>query len=174
MIILIIVCILIIAHIIYYIITDCSDFEEGVFGSFIGFLILAIVVGLSIIVFSVTCANIKVENCNYKLSETHSIVALKDNLGFQGNFYLCGGYIEDTLQYYYAEETENGIVVSKVPAESTHINNTKEQPKIEDYSVIGFKNKYHYIYAFPMPCFSHYNIYVPEGTVTTEYEINLE
>lgn len=170
----IIACLIIIVLIIRYNLEGC-DFEDIVFSVFIGTCLCALVVLFMGLGSMVVDANIKEENKTYKLSATHQIVALKDNQGFEGHYYLFGGYSEDELTYNYAEQTPSGIKVNKLKAEDCYIVYTNEKPEIEEWSTTGgFKHWWHYIYAIPINGVEYYKIYVPEGSITTEYEVDLE
>ena len=111
------------------------------------------------------------ENKSYEIESSHNIVALKDNPDVTGSFFLFSGYEEEELYYYYAEETELGIKTKKVNADDVYIIYDNE-PRIEEYYAKKFKHWWHYIYAFPSDYY--YKIYVPDGTVTTDFEIDLE
>lgn len=115
---------------------------------------------------------IKDGNMNIELVESQNIVALKDSQNIDGQFYLMGGYVKEDLYYYYAKETEFGYKCDKVKASDSFVIYTDGQPKIETYEATSFKHWWIYIYAIPEH--THYSIYVPAGTVTNEYKIDLE
>ena len=112
------------------------------------------------------------ENKTYEITSTHSIVALKDNPNITGHFFLFSGYEDEELYYHYAEETELGIRTDKIHADNSYIIYENREPRIEQYDATKFKHWWHYIYAVPLD--TYYKIYVPEGTVSQEFKVNLE
>lgn len=103
---------------------------------------------------------------------TVEITALKDSQNINGRFYLTGGYVKEDLYYYYAELTEYGYRTSKVKADLCYIVYSDETPHIDEYTANAFKHWWTYIYAVPVH--ESYVIYVPVGTITTEFAIDLE
>lgn len=101
-----------------------------------------------------------------------SIIALKDNQNINGRFYLTGGYINEELYYYYATETEFGYKTEKIKADNVYIQYTDEKPHIEKYAG-DFINKKRYFLGFPWYDY-RYIIYCPDGTVTNEFNVDLE
>jgi len=136
----------------------------------IGLLIIVLILMFMPILFVSLEVNFDFE---YKLKETTYITALKDNQDINGRFYICGGYMNEDLYYYYAEETKIGIKTDKVRANSSYIIYSDEKPKIETYKVYKFKNWYDYIYAIPIKP-AYHKIYAPKGTVTNEFNVDLE
>lgn len=106
-----------------------------------------------------------------QVSDTH-IIALKDNQNINGSFYIMGGYVDEDLYYYYATETEFGYKTEKIKADNAYIKYTDGETHIEKYDG-DFVNRRRYFWGFPM-CSSRYIIYVPEGTITNEFDIDLE
>ena len=100
------------------------------------------------------------------------IIALKDNQNVNGNFYIMGEYIDKDLYYYYAIETEFGYKTEKIKAENAYIKYTNDEPHIEKYNP-DFTNETLY---FLGTCTrdDRYIIYCPDGTVTNEFNIDLE
>lgn len=137
------------------------------------FALLAVVVAGFLIMVCLCISSFLHEDSMFieKTQET-PIIALKDNQNISGHFYLMGGYVNEDLYYYYAKETERGYKTEKVKADLCYIVYTEESPRIEQYTATGFKHWWTYIYAFPN--YASYTIYVPSGTVTTEYAIDLE
>lgn len=152
----------------YYLFSD----KEYVIGIF-----LSVLAGVTVfLLFGTICTAIssavKDESMNIELVESQNIIALKDSQNIDGQFYLMGGYVKDDLYYYYAKETEFGYKCDKVKASDSFVIYTDGQPKIETYEATSFKRWWMYIYAIPKH--THYSIYVPAGTVTNEYKIDLE
>lgn len=146
---------------------DFCDFFAGILLTFIlAFVIAAFVVGV-------------ISDCmpesamDFDRTAIQPIIALKDGKGMTGRFFLYSGYVKENLYYYYACETEKGYKkVERVSAENSYIVYTEETPRIEKYEAQSFKETSSWIYAIPL---YEYNVlYVPYGTITTEYNINLE
>ena len=83
-----------------------------------------------------------------------------------------GGYVDEDLYYYYAIETEFGYKIEKIKADNVYIQYTDGETHIEKYEG-DFVHKSKYIWGFPM-CDDRYIIYCPEGTITHEFNIDLE
>jgi len=146
--------------------------EEYVIG-----ILSSVAIGVAVFLFfGIICvaisSAIKDENMNIELVESQNIVALKDSQNIDGRFYLMGGYVKEDLYYYYAKETEFGYKCDKIKANDSFVVYTDGHPKIETYISTSFKHWWTYIYAIPVH--THYSIYVPAGTVTNEYKIDLE
>jgi hypothetical protein len=149
---------------------DWNDLGDKIFFSIMTFLLsclgsLLVFVLSSAIVSS--CAEIKYN----KVSDTQ-IIALKDNQNINGSFYIMGGYVDEELYYYYATETELGYKTEKVESDNTYIKYTNEKSHIERYNG-EFANDISYVFAVPM-VEDRYIIHCPEGTITTEFSVDLE
>lgn len=83
-----------------------------------------------------------------------------------------GGYVNEDLYYYYAIETEFGYKTEKLKAENVYIKYTDGEPHIERCEG-DFVNEKLYFWGFPT-CDERYVIYCPEGTVTNEFDVDLE
>lgn len=117
--------------------------------------------------------------------ESYEIVSLKDNDNTNGTFVLGTGSVYDTTYYVYNYKTEDGgIKRDKINTNDATVYETKDSPHID---VIGKKLKesakdsvmYHlfnvgfledYITSTPNDC----KIYIPEGSIITEFKIDLE
>lgn len=109
---------------------------------------------------------------DYEYVSDTKIIALKDNLSTSGRFYITSGHVDEDLYYYYAVDTELGYKTEKVKADNTYVKYSNVTPHIEEYHP-KFVNNWVYIFAFPV-CDYQYVIYCPEGTMTTEFNIDLE
>ena len=137
--------------------------------------ILSIVATVVVLIFVLLLPSLIVSEfseVNYKMISDEKIIALKDNQNTNGSFYIIGGYVDEDLYYYYATETEFGYGMEKVKASDSYIKYTDGETHIERY-VGDFKNKKSYIWGFPMYN-DRYIIYCPEGTVTNEFNVDLE
>lgn len=109
---------------------------------------------------------------DYRQTSDTKIIALKDNQNISGNFYIFGGYIDEDLYYYYATETEFGYKTEKIKADSVYIKYTDGNAHIEEYAAM-FADDYVNLFGCPLNN-SRYVIYCPEGTITNEFNIDLE
>lgn len=82
------------------------------------------------------------------------------------------GYINSHLYYYYTQQTQYGFKTDRLKASMCYIIYSDEHPRIETYTGTRFSHWWYYIYA--VPCQKHYVIYVPSGTIITEFSIDLE
>lgn len=99
------------------------------------------------------------------------IVALEDNVASRGQFFLGTGASKSDIYYYYMIDTERGYVIESVKACDTYIK-YDTNPRIVVERGNGFNHWYNYIWAFPTS--THYTIYVPEGTILNNYNIDLK
>ena len=107
----------------------------------------------------------------YLVSDT-KITALKDNQNVNGNFYIMGGYVNEDLYYYYAAETDLGYKINKIMADNAYIKYTNEETHIQQYRGDFVNDK---LIIFGVPLYDdRYVIYCPDGTVTNEFNIDLE
>ena len=107
----------------------------------------------------------------YALNKSFPIVALQDNVGVVGGFFLGTGSVDGKLYYYYAENNSRGYIANKVPADKSYILFDDDKPRVEYYEATDFKKKRHWIYAIPSG--HYYSIYIPHGSLKQKFEINL-
>lgn len=110
------------------------------------------------------------EKIEYKTT-TQEIIVLKDGKNQEGDYFLLAGYESKELYYHYAVSTNQGIKVEKIKAENCYIKTLSDgkTPYIEHNEAIGFKNYSDNIFAIPRGEYTV--IYVPEGTITTDFSI---
>ena len=108
-----------------------------------------------------------------KYSNEYDIVALQDNLGAAGNFFLGSGYIDNELSYTYMHYVEGcGYKAETVEASNAYVEFTDEQPYV---SVVKYRFKDNWRNYITIP----YNsedifFYVPEGSILQNYNIDLK
>ena len=142
-----------------------SDYGDVVFGALFGAGV-GILFGVVALLIVSSLPGEKV----YELDSAQNIVAMVDGQNTSGSFYLFGGTVKDEFVYRYAYEDEMGIRVKDLDADDCVITYTDEQPQIEKYYVY-YKNPVHRFLACPD---TSYRFLVPEGTVTTEYVVDLK
>lgn len=99
------------------------------------------------------------------------IVALEDNMTSSGTFFLGTGTVKSDVHYYFMTETEHGYKLQNIAASKAYIKYDTE-PRIVIENGSEFKHWYNNIWAFPVS--THYTIYVPEGTILNNYNIDLK
>jgi len=102
---------------------------------------------------------------------THTLIALKDSNStygeFHGGMFCSSGYLDEKLVYTYAYKTgDGGIKTQRVDADDSTIyyNNNPHA----DW--ITMTRKYWYYTEKKTIC----NIYLPEGSVVSDYRVDLE
>ena len=152
----------------------CLNEGDGIISSIIITLTFSIIVGLIFSpLFLSSNTFIPKEEKQYS-SVSHKIVALKDTENSNGSFLLGSGYIKEELYYYYLEETNEGLKERELRASDCYIK-YDDNPRVVEYTQTGFKKAYHYIYAIPdFLSETYYVIYVPKGSITSEFKIDLE
>ena len=98
---------------------------------------------------------------------THSIVALNDSNQINGKFYCRRGYIEEKLYYQYMRKSGSGFKAGKVKADDTILYYTDDDYRVEFY----MKTKEWWIFHDEA---YYYEIYIPEGSITEDYQIDLQ
>lgn len=129
---------------------------------FIGFLIgLAIIIGIGYLPPQYFAEKKAVE-----------LVALKDNVATEGNFFLGSGHIEGELMYFYLKKEGDGYRAGKIEAEKVVIFEAENMtPHIQWYSS-KFKNWNWNLIA--MPTKEKIEIFLPPSSIIRNYKIDLE
>lgn len=140
--------------------------EEGFIPYFLGGL-LGLMVGLLISLFLISLPCEK----EWTLRDSKEIIAMQDGNTTTGNFYLFGGTIKDEFVYRYAYKDEAGIRIDDCKAKESVIVYTDDTPKMSIYTG-KFKNP---ILNFLVgECDEEYYFYIPEGSITAEYSVDLK
>lgn len=107
----------------------------------------------------------------YKYESTN-LIALQDNIGY--NIYKY--YVRsDGDNYTYLYETDEGITFATIPAKQSYLNYTDEVPYVVTKTCVGYKNKILNLIFIPSICIKNvYYVYIPEGAITTGYNIDLK
>lgn len=159
-----------VAIIIYIWCDDWNDLGDKIGGSVLALLasfLISLIICLVASLITSYCAELE-----YNVASDTKIVALKDNQNISGSFYIMGGYVDEDLYYYYAIETEFGYKTEKIKADNVYIKYTDGEPHIERYDA-EFANDGLYLWGV---CISdnRYIIHCLEGTITNEFDIDLE
>ena len=147
------------------------SFGDCVFG-FFGMSIMSVLCALMLwLISSLVCAPFA--EVHYVVTETKEITALNDNSSATGSFFLGSGRVDEDMKYYYVEQTEKGKHIDDVSADHAYIiEANNETPRIERYEP-KFENAWLYWIAFPVQE-AEYKIYIPEDSITTDFDVNLE
>lgn len=111
-------------------------------------------------------------NIQYVIESSCQLVALKDNSAISGRFFLMNGSIDSEQYYYYAAEDELGIKVDKVAASECYIQYVESEYRIESYTPV-FRDEWRNWFAIQMKD-PYFIIYIPDGSITEEFSIDLE
>lgn len=99
---------------------------------------------------------------------TQRIVSLNDNNLTQGRIYMRRGYIEDDLYYQYMMRVSGGgFKANKVKASTATLYYSDG-----DYRVEWYKKTRNWLYFEEEGYYQ--KIYIPEGSITDEYSVDLE
>lgn len=111
----------------------------------------------------------------YQLYETQNLSALKDNSSISGSFFLGSGTVDEHTVYKYVTDTDKGKLICELSAENSdiYINECDEQSRVEIYSE-GFVSDWYAWFAFTGWSNNEVIFYIPEGSLTTEFDIDLE
>lgn len=114
---------------------------------------------------------IKCEKSEWIISETpyatETIVSLNDNNSTSGRFYLRRGYFNEDLYYQYMVNVGNGgFKANKIKSDNATLYYDTGNYRVEWYkknkSWLYFKQEVTYV-----------EIYIPEGSIVTEYSVDL-
>ena len=148
-------------------------FEEdsllaGVFLSFMGFII-------GIFIWMTVGSIIGVTLPTIDKVEKYELCALNDNNSIQGKKYLFSGKINENLVYRYVINTEKGKHIEEEKIDNAYIKEGNYKPIVKKH-VRDFKKDWYYLFAWSsfLDSDDYTEFYVPENTVTNEYNIDLK
>lgn len=111
----------------------------------------------------------------WKISSTTNLIALNDSSQINGSFFLgCGTIGEDTV-YKYIVNTDKGKQIREINTDNNdvYIKEYNGTPKIE-INTWEFKNEKYYWFASPIWKDDEVIFYIPEGSVTNNFSIDLK
>ena len=103
----------------------------------------------------------------------YNISAVEDNRDLAGRIYYRSGFINQELYYYLIKENDDYKEIARIPANKTRIIETNEEvPKVIYYAEY-FSGTDRLVDRWT---FGHdyYELYIPEQTVSTKWNIDLE
>lgn len=153
-----------------YMFWDCGETFAAVLLSPILALVVILLVGIVWGPISIIPAKCGAELA-YKYESTN-LIALQDNIGSNSYRYYVRA---DGDNYTYLYETDEGITSATIPAKQAYLNYTNEVPYVVSKTCVGYKNKILNLFFIPSICIKNvYYVYIPEGTITTGYNIDLK
>lgn len=150
-----------------------SETEDG---ALVGLLLGSLVGLLLAIVISAAAASVTGETETVVI-KTIPIYAFQDNLNIKGHRTLVSGYIDEVLCYYYTYQTaDGGYKIGHVEQDdATVYYATNEEDCRMEVRETHFKNSIHNWIAESFAENSiTYAFYIPEGSITTEYNVDLQ
>ena len=113
----------------------------------------------------------KCDNSHWEYSnepyKTERIAALNDNNLMHGRFYLRSGYIDEDLYYQYIIKSGSGFNTSRVKASDATL-----YYDADNYRVEWYKAEKGWLYFRESK--SYAKIYIPEGSISNDYTVDLE
>lgn len=103
------------------------------------------------------------------------ICAFSDSNSIESNSFLFSGYIQDELVYRYVTETERGKHIEEVVGD-IYIHEGNYKPTVKFHKYGKFKEDWYWLFAMDRLAgeTEYVEFYVPENTITNEYQIDLE
>lgn len=148
--------------------------SAGDWFGYIGMIILGGLIGVlvstltSLIIFCSPSVNV-----DYTLIDTQPIYALEDNITHNGRYYLGSGTKNGDAAYFYVIEDDWGIKIESKDTDYAYIvYDNEESPRVEIYDG-KWANPFIKMLGFFNPE-DRYKFYVPEGTITTNMNIDLQ
>ena len=91
----------------------------------------------------------------------------------QGSFFLGTGKVNNVDYYYFFEESNRGVKLERSVARYTYIKEYDGTPEKRVYAH-RFENEFLRRHGFTTMCDTYTVLYVPIGTVITEYNVDLK
>lgn len=139
---------------------------------YVGWVALWLVLGGIIGTFLAVPFGLAVEDSiTYKSEQIgyQEIVAMKDNISIEGSRW----YIHTDNKYYVMVESEEGLSQQTYDSEDVYIK-CGDIPGIRTYRRIPQSNFWTFFFGKGWFTKTYYVVYVPEGSVTTDFNVDLE
>ena len=150
-------------------IKEWDDFMEGSFRFFCSML-MGIGIGLGVAI--ILPSKMIEEKSTFKL------VNLQDGSQISGNFFLGSGTIEGKMNYmFYYEKDSNTFAMSQIKYDVATVKYTKDSTTayVECYKTVDDPNWFWNNFSYDVDygdC--HYVIYVPKGTIKTNFNLDAQ
>lgn len=110
---------------------------------------------------------------DYTLIDTQPIYALQDNITHSSHYYVGSGVKDGDAAYFYVTKDDWGMKINSKGTDYSYIiYDNDEEPRVEIYDG-KWANPIIKLLGFIGPK-SRYKFYVPEGTMTTNMNIDLQ
>ena len=148
-------------------------FHKKEWGSeWVGGLALSLVIGVLIGTLVALCIPAKTEPTTY----VADIECINDDSGIRGRFYLCSGRINETMIYnFYYKTNKGGFKLLQVDVDKTSIYYSNKKPSYEyivDERVDGSLLNYFSLGGYHEE--GYYNIYIPKGSIKTDFVLDAQ
>lgn len=132
---------------------------------------LGLLIGASIMALCSIPANLFADT-TYETVDSFEISALNDNVSTHGKFFLGTGSMKEEMRYYFIEDTESGKHINSIPAKNAYIHESNsETPRMEKQKSVWVSDWINWFCIKPDDI--QYHIYIPENSVTTDFNIDL-
>lgn len=147
------------------------DFGEYIISMFVGFISFLITFLILLLTYGVAGS---IADTNYELKSTQKIYCLNDSTNINGKMYLFSGSIDENDVYKMYVDNNGGKSLLKVDANNSIIYEDNKT-EIQTYEC-KFQNKYVVFILGEVTMFSpnKYEIHIPKGSITTEYNVDLK
>lgn len=145
------------------------EYHMGVFFS-LATLLFAIIIWLSLSV--ITCAIVtSTADLDYVKVDEDKIISLQDNNILNKTFFVG---INNGMKYVYMTEENGEMSMKERGIERVNLIYSNESPKVEKYNPKFSKKIIRLLFGEINLSTSTYKIYIPEGTVKQEYNVDLQ
>jgi hypothetical protein len=141
--------------------------EKGVDSKFKTFILFITVTSFVFLIFGGYKCEKSTWNYPNKPYSTEYIASLNDSNMVNGRFYLRRGYIEENLYYQYMVKLNGGFVANKVKS-----NNATLYYSDDNFRVEWYEKERHWLWFQQKETYN--KIYIPNGSMSEEYSVNLE
>ena len=150
---------------------DFKTWFEGVV--LFGFIII-IIIGFIVQLFAYNSDKLT----HYEQESQWNIYAFSDNVTVGGRIYFLSARVEGNLYYYYLANSSHGQMVYKIGSSNTYLNYIPENETcyIQKYERVfndTFWNKF-FIPRILSLTDCYYVAYIPEGSVSNEFQVDLQ
>ena len=163
---------------ILYLIKEYKEYNSlelgDYFMSFLASLLVAVItVGVVVITSLVIDHN---SNKELTVTDIKTIYAFNDNSSIKGQSFLFSGYVKEELVYRMFVEENGGKKVKEIKSINATIyeEDEKSDRYIETYKYIYTNNFVKWLLGQYTWDDTTYKVHIPEGSITTEYKIDLQ
>lgn len=136
-------------------------------------LILSVIMMLGMLVLFTWLTESETDKFELVDVETYEIEALKDNMSLQGDYYLGSGQSEEIMNYYYMSKEDDGSMkMRNSSVDDSKIFTVEDEKEIR----VEIKEKKYdnIIRQIFLNTEYEYHYYIPKGSISNEYKVDLE